>query len=139
MGKLNYMKNYSKYHAKEVWIGGIRFQSQGEGDRYLYLRDCARTGKIQDLRLQVPFQLYPPVYEQKTITRGPRKGQTVNGRLVWEGVTYIADFAYTTADGRQVVEDYKGVETPVFKLKKRLMWEILGIRLRIVKRPGEAV
>lgn len=122
-----------------MWIGGLRFQSAGEGDRYLFLRDCQRTGKVRDLRLQVPFELYPPVYEQKTLVRGPRKGQTVNGRLIWEGVTYIADFVYSTADGECVVEDYKGVETPVFKLKRRLMHELLGIDVKIVKRPGEGV
>ena len=131
------MKNYSKYHAKEVWIGGIRFQSQGEGDRYLYLRELQRLGRIQDLRLQVPFVIYPPVYEQKTLTRGPRKGQTVNGRLLLEGVSYIADFVYKLPDGKSVVEDYKGVETPVFKIKYRLMMEVCGIRIRIVKRPCE--
>ena len=131
------MKNYSKYHAKEVWIGGIRFQSQGEGDRYLYLRELQRLGKIRDLQLQVPFSLFPPVYEQKTLTRGPRKGQTVNGRLIWEGVSYIADFVYNLPDGTKVVEDYKGVETPVFKIKNRLMHELLGVDIKIVKRPCE--
>ena len=133
------MKNFHKFHAREVWHDGIRFPSTGEGDRYLFLKDCQRNGKISGLKLQVPFQLYPAVYEEKTLKRGPRKGQVVNGRLVWEGVSYICDFVYTLPDGRCVVEDFKGVQTPVFKLKRRLMHELLGIDIKIVKRPCEAV
>lgn len=135
------MRNYykSKYGAKAVTIGGIRFQSQGEGDRYLYLRDCERKGLIEDLRLQVPFELYPPVYEKRTLKRGPRAGHVVNGRLLLEGMSYIADFVYRLPDGSLVVEDYKGVQTPVFKLKYRLMMELCGIRVRIVTRPCELV
>lgn len=133
------MRNYSKYGAKAVVIAGIRFPSKGEGDRYLYLRECERVGIISDLRLQVPFELYPPVYEQKTLTRGPRAGQTVNGRLLMGGMSYVADFVYKLPDGRVVVEDYKGVQTPVFKIKYRLMIERFGIKIRIVKRPGEPV
>lgn len=132
------MKNFHKYHAREVWHDGIRFPSTGEGNRYLYLKECQREGRIGNLRLQVPFELYQPVYEKKTLKRGPRKGQTVDGRLLWEGITYVADFVYTTADGVEVVEDFKGVETPVFKLKRRIMHE-LGIDIKIVKRPCEAV
>ena len=133
------MRTYSKYKAKEVWITGLRFPSQGEGDRYLYLRECLRTSKIKNLQIQVPFTLYPPVYEQKTLKRGPRAGQTVNGRLLLEGLTYVADFVYQLPDGSLVVEDFKGVETPVFKIKYRLMMELCGIRIRKVKRPAEPV
>ncbi len=134
------MRNYShKYGAKSVVIGGIRFPSTGEGNRYLYLKDCARRGIIRDLQLQVPFELYPPIYEPKLLKRGPRKGQTVNGRLLWEGITYISDFVYTLPDGTQVVEDFKGVQTPVFKIKRRLLKERCGIELRVVIRPSEPV
>jgi len=124
-----------KYGAKEVWYDGIRFPSIGEGNRYLFLRDEARAGRISDLRLQVHYELYPAVFEQKTITRGPRKGETVNSRLLEEGITYVADFVYRLPDGREVVEDFKGMQTPVFKIKRRLMRERLGIRVHIVTRP----
>ena len=132
------MRNFQKYGAKAVVIGGIRFASKGEADRYLFLRECERSGKIQGLRLQVPFTLLPAVYEKKEITRGPRKGQTVNGKLLYHAITYVADFVYTLPDGEHVVEDFKGVQTPVFKLKARLAVEN-GIYIRVVKRPCEPV
>lgn len=134
-----FTQSYSKYHAREVWIAGIRFPSKGEGDRYLYLRDCERRGEISGLRLQVPFEFLPSIYEQKTLKRGPRKGQTVNGRLLYPGVSYVADFVYTMpGSGETVVEDYKGVETPVFRIKRRMAIEA-GFEIRVVKGPCEPV
>ena len=133
---INFTKH--KYGAKFVVIEGKRFPSKGEGDRYLYLRECEREGKISDLRLQVVFRLLPAIYEQKEITRGPRKGQTVNGRLLYHGVSYVADFFYKMPDGEYVVEDFKGMLTPVFKIKQRLAIEN-GISIRVVKSPCEPV
>lgn len=132
------MRNFHKYGAKAVVICGIRFPSKGEGDRYLYLRECEREGLISDLRLQVVFHLLPPIYEPKVLTRGPRKGQTVNGRLLYHGVDYIADFVYRMPDGQDVTEDFKGVKTAVFKIKERMAVEN-GISIRVVKSPCEPV
>jgi hypothetical protein len=42
---------------------------------------------------------------------------------------YLADFVYFQ-DGKQVVEDVKGVRTPVYRLKKRLVAEKYGIEIR---------
>lgn len=133
------MKNYrNKYHACEVWHDGIRFPSTGEGDRYLYLKDCQRRGEISNLRLQVQFVFLPNIYERKTLKRGPRKGQTVDGKLLYYGVSYIADFVYQMPDGETVVEDFKGTLTPVFKIKQRMAVEA-GFEIRVVKRPCEPV
>jgi hypothetical protein len=54
----------------------------------------------------------------------PRYPLTVNGVKVG---TYVADFAYVDAAGDDVVEDVKGVRTPVFKLKAKLMKAVHGI------------
>lgn len=51
-------------------------------------------------------------------------------RIVVNGVkicTYIADFRIVYADRRVVVEDVKGMLTPIYKLKKRLVKAALGI------------
>ena len=133
------MKNYrNKYHAREVWHDGFRFPSTGEGDRYLYLKDCQRRGEISNLRLQVQFVFLPNIYERKTLKRGPRKGQTVDGKLLYYGVSYIADFVYQMPDGETVVEDFKGTLTPVFKIKQRMAVEA-GFEIRVVKCPCEPV
>ena len=99
----------NKYHAKPTFVDGRRFASQKEAARYCELRLLERAGQIQDLTTQVPFVLI-------------EKSQY--GRAI----KYVADFVYTQ-DGRKVVEDAKGVRTPVYKLKKRLMAETLGIEI----------
>ena len=72
--------------------------------RYLELKQLEKSGEISDLELQPKFLLIP-----KT-----EKG----GRAVY----YIADFKYTK-DGKTIYEDVKGVQTDVYKLKKKLlMW-----------------
>lgn len=133
------MKNGHKYGAKAVYIAGQRFPSKGEGERYLYLKELERIGYVRGLRLQVPFELLPAIHEKKILKAGPRKGQAVDGRLLWPSVTYVADFVYGLPDGSAVVEDFKGVETPLFKLKRRLFYETRGITIKIVKRPTEPI
>jgi hypothetical protein len=44
----------------------------------------------------------------------------------------VADFTYIQ-DEKYIVEDYKGVETAVFRLKKKLMLAVHGIDIKIVK------
>lgn len=51
---------------------------------------------------------------------------TVNGCTVG---FYIADFVYWRY-GQLIVEDVKGVRTPVYRLKKKLMQACLGIEIK---------
>ena len=95
----------SKYHARKTVLDGIQFDSSKEAKRYAKLRDMERAGKIQGLRLQVPFELVPS-FECDGVK--------------YREMRYIADFVYYR-DGRQVVEDTKGVKTAEYKLKKKLM------------------
>lgn len=44
------------------------------------------------------------------------------------GVTYIADFAFRDQFGYHVL-DAKGFQTTVYKLKKRMMWLLLNIKI----------
>lgn len=100
----------SKYHAQTTLVDGIRFASRKEAARYRELRLLEQAGAIQDLHLQVPFVLLP---------------KSQYGRAV----KYIADFVYIQG-GKQVVEDAKGYRTDVYKLKRRLMAELLGIEIK---------
>ena len=45
--------------------------------------------------------------------------------------TYIADFMYNE-DGKQVVEDVKGVKTSVYRIKKKLTEAIYNITIKEV-------
>lgn len=95
----------SKYHAKKTVVDGIVFDSAKEAKRYTKLRDMEEAGEIQDLRLQVPFELLPS-FECDGVK--------------YRGMRYIADFVYYR-DGERVVEDCKGMKTAEYKLKKKLM------------------
>lgn len=89
----------TKYRAKPVVIDGVRFASQAEARRYGQLKLLEKAGQISGLELQPKF----PV--------------VVNGMKV---CTYIGDFAYFDGKGR-IVEDVKGVQTPMFRLKRKLV------------------
>lgn len=102
----------SKYKNVKTIIDGIAFDSKKEAARYGELMLLAKAGAIQDLRLQVPFELIPKQAGERA-------------------VRYIADFVYTE-NGKMIVEDVKGVRTDVYKIKKKLMLAVHGIRIREV-------
>ena len=56
------------------------------------------------------------------------------GKLVEREAYYLADFVYIDcATGQNIVEDVKGVHTPLYTLKRKLVLERFGIRIREVK------
>ena len=122
-----------KYHAKPQWIctecgeqhsskrplcGACRtptlqhFASKGEARRYQELRLAIRAGAITDLTLH---NRYPLV---------------VNG--VHVGI-YEDDFSYKDGSGETIIEDFKGVQTPLFKLKRKLLEALYDVKLTLVK------
>ena len=95
------MAKRHKYGAKAVTIDGIRFASKKEGKRYAELKLLAKSGEISELQRQVPFR-----YE-------------LDGELMF---TYVADFTYLDKlEGLTIIEDVKGVKTPLYRLKKKLI------------------
>ena len=101
------MKNaYPKYHNQKTEIDGITFDSKLEANRYSELKILERAGTISGLQLQPEFELIPPF--------------TKNGKK-YRGMNYVADFTYyDNQEKRVVVEDTKGFETDVYKLKKKM-------------------
>ena len=104
----------TKYRARAVIVDGVRFASKREAQRWQELCQLQAAGLIADLRRQVRF-----VFPIKTDT----------GR----NVAYIADFTYLE-DGRFVVEDSKGFETDVSRLKRALMRYFHHIEVRLTGR-----
>nr|UVX46400.1 MAG: protein of unknown function (DUF1064) [Bacteriophage sp.] len=94
----------SKYHAKRTSVDGITFDSKREADRYLVLKSMEEDGAIEDLRRQVRYELIPAF--------------DVDGKH-YRPVSYVADFVYVE-NGKEVVEDVKGMRTDVYKLKSKL-------------------
>lgn len=111
-----------KYGNKKVLYNGLRFDSKKEARRYQELLKEQESGKIHDLQRQVKFVLIPA---QKEKTEGKKQGKVLERECC-----YIADFAYKTSTGNYVVEDTKGYRTPEYRIKRKLMLFVHGIRIR---------
>ena len=126
----------NKYGNHEVQYRGLRFDSELERDRWIFLHAAQESGKINGLRRQVRFELLPRQTGYKTKTT--RSGKTRQILTVLEfGVDYIADFVYYK-EGALVIEDTKGHKTRDYIIKRKLM-RYQGYPIREVKRPGEAI
>lgn len=107
----------NKYHNKKAEINGVKFDSRKEAHRWWELSMLERAGKITKLRRQIPFVVIP--------------AQRIDGKVVERECKYIADFVYEQ-DGKTVVEDTKGVRTPEYVIKRKLMLEKYGIQIQEV-------
>lgn len=105
-------KKANKYHAQRSG----KYASRKEHRRATQLKLLLLAGRISNLREQVPYQLIPAQRDN-------------NGKLIERPCAYIADFVYTDHDGRTVVEDTKGMRTDVYRIKRKLMLYVHGIRI----------
>ena len=118
---------WNKYHNRVIKIGSERFHSMKELRRWNELLLLAENGVISDPQREVKFVLIPAQREEETVT--PR-GKTRPGKVIERELCYYADFCYYTQDdGKFHVEDAKGMKTEVYKIKKKLMLYIHGIRI----------
>ncbi len=101
-----------KYSNRITVVDGIRFHSKKEADRYGELTYMQKAGEIKHLELQKSFEL------------------KVNGVKIGN---YRADFYYLDTQNHEwVVEDVKGFHTHVYRIKKKLMLAVHGVRIREV-------
>lgn len=127
----------SKYGNKKVTFNGIKFDSKKEAERYKFLLMMKNAGEITDLELQKRFEIIPSQYEEvetgEVYKRGDKKGQPKTKKKCFEqSVVYVADFAYKK-NGQLVVEDTKGMLTPDYIIKRKLMLYILGIKISEIR------
>ena len=117
-----------KYNAKKVQYDGITFDSKKEYRRYLELSALEKAGIIKNLERQVKYTLIPAQREPDTI--GSRGG-VKKGKLIERECSYYADFVYIIKEtGETVVEDVKGMRTPEYKIKRKLMLFIHNIKIK---------
>lgn len=91
--------NKSKYRNVRAERNGEKFDSKLEANRFDVLKLRQQAGEIRDLRAHVSFPLM------------------VGDALIG---AYEADAVYVeVATGRKIVEDSKGVRTPLFRWKAR--------------------
>lgn len=86
------------------------YASKKESTRASVLRLMQEAGQIRNLREQVKYLLIPK-----------QEGE--------RACHYLADFVYEDFGGKQVVEDTKGVKTPDYIIKRKLMLFVHGIRI----------
>jgi hypothetical protein len=99
----------AKYRNTKIKTAdGLTFDSKGEYERWLFLCDAQRRGEIQDLQRQVTLKL--------------------------SVCKYICDFTYLGKGLQKVYEDYKGMRTPIFNLKEKMVAHELGIKLYVINK-----
>lgn len=105
----------AKYgNIKTVTSDGIKHDSRKEANRWCELKLLERAGKIKDLQRQVKFELIPKQDGERACY-------------------YVADFVYHDVEAnKKVVEDTKSsaTKTEVYRVKKKLMLYVHGIRIR---------
>lgn len=90
------------------------YASKKEAKRAEELKLLQKAGKISELTEQVAFILAPSV-----VIQGRKRPP----------LRYVADFEYIE-DGKLVVEDVKGMISPVYRVKRHLMMSVHGIEIK---------
>jgi hypothetical protein len=93
-----------KFHNVPQTIDHIRFASKKEAKRYEELKLLKRSGEVLFFLRQTPFHL--------------------------PGATkYLCDFTVFWSNGDITFEDVKGLKTPTYKLKKRMIEHLYPIHI----------
>lgn len=104
----------SKFHN----VRTLGYASKKEARRAQELKLLQRAGEISGLTEQVRYELIP------------QQRMEINGVIVKEGsAAYFADFVYQDKNGLTHVEDTKGMLTPLYRLKRKLMLQVHGIKI----------
>ena len=114
-------RRYSKYNAKKVEIDGIKFDSKAEGEYYLHLKQQVSERQILGFERQ-----------KRMLLQEGFNVEGVKGKI--RPIFYVVDFIITENDGTLTYVDVKGMETDVFKLKKKLFMKRYNTALLKVKK-----
>ncbi len=99
----------SKYRAVRTSCGLHEHPSKKEASRCIELRFMEKHGLIKELRFQPEFDL-------------------------GGGVKYRADFRYFERQLQgvwvEIIEDVKGYLSAIYKLKRKMMKNVLGVEIR---------
>jgi len=114
-------KRRNKYNARRTIVDNHTFDSKKEAERYMILRSRQDSGEISSLVIHPKYELQPAFVHVQS------------GKKI-RAINYYGDFEYMDNDYNLIVEDVKGVETPVFKLKRKLfLRQYPHIIFRIIK------
>lgn len=147
------MRFKGKFNNKVMETPDGKFDSKGEWQRWLFLKDAEGKGLIEGLRRQVKYSLIPTQYRDEVVHLKTK--DKIVKRVAEREITYTADFVYdkvvkctvasiggadVPGERRElVVEDFKGFPNDRWPLKKAMMLYFHGIAVREVKKPTEAI
>ena len=149
------MRFNGKFNNKKMETPDGVFDSKGEWQRWLILKEAEKNGQIKELRRQVKYTLIPTQYRDE-IVHLKTKDKVVQ-RVAEREVTYTADFVYKKLKSstpfhqdmfgensridifETVVEDFKGFPNDRWPLKKAMMLYFHNIAIREVKKPTEPI
>lgn len=115
----NRFGKYGVAPKSERMCDNILFASKTEKYRYIELKAMRKAGHIKDLELQPRYELQPEFVK--------------NGKK-YSAIVYVPDFQYFDIKNKKlIIEDVKGLETDVFKLKHRMFeYKYPELHLKIV-------
>lgn len=89
-------RTYHKFYNIPTAVGNAKFSSKKEARRYSELLVAQKSGELIFFLRQVPFHLQ-------------------------SGVRYVVDFVEFWKNGEVLFVDVKGMKTPMYKVKKKLV------------------
>jgi hypothetical protein len=101
----------SKYGAIRTTVDGIMFASKAEARRYGELKLMEKAGKIHSLVLQPSYKI------------------TLHDVLICR---VVLDFKYIER-GFEIIEDVKGRDLPLSRLKRKLFEAMYGISVKLIR------
>lgn len=114
----------NKFNAKRTTVDGITFDSKKEARRFGELKILERTKLIRDLEIQPAFPLGTDDAPVLVKSQG-----YPNGRRA----VYRADFRYYDVySDLVIVEDVKGFDTAVSRLKRAVVEAQYKIEIRLI-------
>lgn len=125
-----------KFNNKKMSTPDGEFDSKGEWQRWIFLKEAEKNGQISNLRRQVKYILIPTQY--KAVEVKLKTKTKVVQRVAEHEISYKADFVYEK-DGETVVEDYKGYPNDRWPYVKKMMLFFHGVAVREVKKPTEPI
>ena len=118
-----------KYGAKPTTVDGIQFASKAEARRYGELKLLEKAGEIEDLELQPSFSLHAASTTGQ-FREAVKAAAGTRNTLVGH---YRADFGYLDYKRGRIVEDVKGIDTPLSKWKRKHVAAQYGVTVEIIR------
>jgi hypothetical protein len=106
------LQRQNKYGAVKVQVDGYTFDSKAEAKRYGELRLLERAGEISHLEVHPSYPI------------------TINRIAVCK---VILDFSYFTCGDAAVVEDVKGKDNALSRLKRKLVEAQHGLKVNLIE------